>query len=60
MLTLIIYFIYILPIDYRWYITHTNEADNVEGAIRSVLSGRIIYPELQWEYFNITPCTTVE
>ena len=51
----------ILPTDYRWYITYTNYTENVEGAIRSVSSGRIIYPEIQWEYLkiNIPNCTTV-
>ena len=46
--------------DYRWYITQTNYTENAEGAIRSILSGGIIYPELQWEYLevNITKCTT--
>ena len=41
---------YILPTDYRWYITHTSETENAEGDIRSVRSGQIIYPELEWEY----------
>ena len=52
---------YILPADYRWYISLTNYTENVEGAIRSVPSGRIIYPELQWEYLkiNITQCNTL-
>ena len=50
-----------LSTDYRWYITLTNETENIEGAIRSVPSGQIIYPELQWNYFtiNIPNCTTV-
>ena len=56
MLTMIIF--YILPTDYRWYIKDSN---NKEETIRSVLSGGIIYPELQWDYLkiNITECTTV-
>ena len=51
---------YFLSTDYRWYITLTNETENTAGAIRSVPSGRIIFPELQWEYltFNIPQCTT--
>ena len=47
-----------LSTDYRWYITLTNKTENIEGAIRSVPCGRIIYPELQWEYLLITNCTT--
>ena len=39
---------YILPTDSRWFIT--SNPDDLEGAIRSELSGRIIYPELEWEY----------
>ena len=39
---------YILPTDSRWFIT--SHPDDLEGAIRSELSGRIIYPELEWEY----------
>ena len=52
---------YILPTEYRWYISLTNYTENVEGVIRSVLSGRIIYPEIQWEFLkiNIPNCTTV-
>ena len=50
----------ILLTDYRWFITHTNNTEKVEGAIRSVPSGGKMYPELQWEYLNIniTQCTT--
>ena len=53
--------LYISPLDYRWYITHTNDTEIVEGDIRSVLSGRNLFPELEWEYLtvNITECTTV-
>ena len=60
----------IYPKDYRWYITHTNiSSENVQGTIRSVISGQIIYPELEWEYIpinieweyiaNYINCTTV-
>ena len=54
-------FFYISPLDYHWYITHTNDTEIVEGDIRSVLSGRTLLPELEWEYLtvNITECTTV-
>ena len=51
----------ILTTDYRWYISKSNYTENVEGAIRSNLSGPLIYPELQWEYhpiINITQCNT--
>ena len=50
-----------IPTEYRWYISYTNETENVEGVIRSALSGQIIYPELKWEDYlaiNITQCTT--
>ena len=50
-----------LPLDYHWYITHTNVSEKIWGVIRSEVSGHIIYPGLQWEYlpFNISNCTTV-
>ena len=50
----------ILPSDYRWHISNSNSKDYVEGNIRSFLSGHIIYPKLEWEYFtiNIINCTT--
>ena len=54
---------YILPTEYRWYISLTNYTENVEGAIRSVPSGRMIYPDLQWEDYldvTITECTTTD
>ena len=50
---------HISPSDYRWYITHTNDTENVEGVIRSVSSGPIIYPELEWyPMIDIRQCTT--
>ena len=55
--------IFFLPTDYRWYITDNNETENVAGAIKSVPSGGIIYPELQWEEYlavNITECNTTD
>ena len=49
--------------DFRWFITTTNKTDNVDGAIRSAMSGPIIYPEMEWEYYEIniqiSKCTTV-
>ena len=49
--------------DFRWFITTTNNTDNVEGSIRSAISGPIINPEVEWEYFEIniqiSKCTTV-
>ena len=53
--------LYILSLDYRWYITNTNDTENVKGDIRSVLSGGTLFPELEWEYLavNVTECTTV-
>ena len=53
-------YINILPSDYRWYISNSNSTDYVEGNVRSFLSGHIIYPKLEWEYFtiNIINCTT--
>ena len=53
-------YINILPSDYRWYISNSNSTDYVDGNIRSFLSGHIIYPKLEWEYFtiNIIKCTT--
>ena len=38
-------------LDYRWYITTTNDSDKIqtELTLKSGLSGQIIYPELQWE-----------
>ena len=52
---------YVSPPDYRWYITNTNDTENVKGDIRSVSSGKTLFPELEWEYLtvNITECTTV-
>ena len=47
-----------LSTEYRWYITLTNKTENVEGTLRSVLSGQTIYPELQWNFLMITNCTT--
>ena len=48
-------------LEYRWYVTFRNDLQTVEGAIRSVPSGEIIYPELQWEYltYEIAKCITV-
>ena len=52
--------------DYRWFITTTNNTENAERPIRSKTSGRIIYPEMDLEYFaiinipiHIPKCTTV-
>ena len=50
----------VLLIDYHWYITTTKNTENIAGAIRSVVSGPIIYPEVEWEYLRIeiTECNT--
>ena len=53
---------YILPfLEYCWYITTTTDLSLIDGDIKSVESGPIIYPELEWEYrtFTITECTTL-
>ena len=46
--------------EYRWYISNTNNSEYVEGDIRSVFSGQIIYTKLEWEYITASPqCATV-
>ena len=51
---------FILPTDFRWYITNTRNTGNIEGTLRSVVSGSIIDPDLHLEYLSIdiTECNT--
>ena len=46
----------ILSAEYRWYITHSNDTENVEGMIRSEITGRILFPDLKWEIIEVTKC----
>ena len=48
------------PSEYRWYRTNSNDGEKVEGIFRSETSGKVIYPDLQWEYIEVKKCYTYE
>ena len=51
-----LFFILFVSTEYRWYVTHSNDTENVEGMIRSKMSGKILYPDIQWEYIEVIKC----